>query len=74
MANQVPPTRQIIRKQAVCQLTGLSPATIDRMRVKGGFPAPIKLGVQAVGWTAESVHTWLENRPLAHHFSKSLSY
>lgn len=72
MTLQVSPTRQVIRKKAVCALTGLSPATIDRLRVKGNFPAPIKLGVQAVGWTLEAVHTWLESRPLAHHFAESL--
>ena len=72
MAHQISSARQVIRKKAVCELTGLSPATIDRMRVKGDFPAPIKLGVQAVGWTREAVHTWLESRPMAHHFVESL--
>lgn len=72
MTEQNTPARQIIRKQGVCTLTGLSPATIDRMRVRGDFPAPIRLGVQAVGWELVKVQQWLESRPLAHHFCESV--
>lgn len=62
----------VLRKRQVCQLLGISPATLDRRRVEGDFPPPIKLGEQAVGWRISSIHAWLESRPVAHHFTASL--
>ena len=48
----------------------ISVATLDRMRVRGDFPAPIKLGEQALGWTMASVQAWIDSRPVAHHYSE----
>jgi prophage regulatory protein len=64
---------KVLRKRQLCQLLGISTATLDRLRVKGEFPAPIRLGEQAVGWTMESVQGWLASRPLAHHFITAIS-
>lgn len=58
----------VLRKRELCKLLGISPATLDRQRARGDFPAPIKLGEQAVGWTMASVQAWIDSRPVAHHF------
>lgn len=69
-----PPTPfwQVLRKAQVCKMLAISTATLDRERAKGNFPAPIKLGEQAIGWTVASIQSWLESRPVAHHFVETL--
>jgi prophage regulatory protein len=56
---------RVLRKRTVCSLLGLSASTLDRMRAKGEFPAPISLtGAQAVGWLSSTVQEWLASREL----------
>lgn len=75
MANQIENTKQLVlRKSELCKLLGISPATLDRQRVRGDFPAPIELGVQARGWTMASVQAWIDSRPVAHHFIEALTF
>lgn len=62
------PAALVLRKRELCRLLGVSPATLDRQRAQGDFPAPIKLGEQAVGWTMTSVQAWIDSRPTAHRF------
>lgn len=57
----------VLRKRAVCTLLGISLAHLDRLRLRGEFPAPIKLGEQAIGWTRKSVQEWLSSRPTVTH-------
>ncbi len=63
----------VLRKRTLCKLLAISPAHLDRMRVRGEFPKPIRLGEQAVGWTAESIQEWLANRPMAQHYVEMLA-
>lgn len=63
---------QVLRKRELCKLLSISTATLDRRRVRGEFPAPIKLGEQAVGWTMASVQAWIDSRPVAQHFGESI--
>lgn len=65
---QLAPGALVVRKPRVCTLVGLSAATVDRLRARGDFPAPIKLGEQAVGWTMASIQAWIDSRPVAQHF------
>lgn len=53
---------KILRLHAVKEWTGLSRSTIYAMAQKGIFPKPIQLGARAVGWTTESIQTWIESR------------
>lgn len=62
----------VLRKREVCKLLGISLATLDRRRVQGDFPPPIKLGEQAVGWPMASVQAWIDSRPMAQHFVDSI--
>lgn len=57
----------ILRKRTVCALLGISPAHLDRLRQRGEFPAAIKLGDQAIGWTRAAVEAWLSARPTVTH-------
>ena len=55
----------VLKKRTVCSLLGLSASTLDRMRARGEFPAPISLtGAQAVGWLSDTVQEWLASREL----------
>lgn len=72
VAKQPSPGALVLRKRELCKLLGMSPATVDRMRVRGDFPAPIKLGQQAVGWTMAAIQAWLDSRPVAHHFTDAI--
>lgn len=56
------PKADIIRPRHIQQATGLHKATIWRLRRKGGFPEPIRLSDQAVGWRRSDVAAWLEAR------------
>lgn len=50
---------KILRTKAVCERIGLSRTTLWR-RVRGGeFPAPLRLGANAVGWREQVVEEWL---------------
>ena len=56
------PPIAIYRLPAVCEVTGLSKATIYRLVNKGEFPARVKLSPRCVGWRVADVDAWLEAR------------
>jgi prophage regulatory protein len=39
--------------------------TIDRWEKQGRFPKRVQLGTNSVGWYADEVNRWLEQRPAA---------
>ena len=56
----------IYRLSDVLAVTGLSKSTVYRYMAQGSFPKPIKLASEdtpasAVGWTEDSLHTWVES-------------
>ena len=51
-----------IRRPEVEARTGLSRSTIYAMMAAGAFPAPVKLGLRAVGWSEAEIAAWLNNR------------
>jgi prophage regulatory protein len=53
---------RILRTAEILQVTGVSNATIWRWIKTGSFPAPLKLGPQAVGWRESALREWLESR------------
>lgn len=57
----MPPTA-IYRLPAVCEVTGLSKATIYRLVNAGEFPARVKLSPRCVGWRVADIDAWLEAR------------
>lgn len=55
----------ILRLSGVRKQIGLSRSFIYDGVKKGTFPAPIKLGERAVGWSRASVDKWLKERVAA---------
>ena len=59
MATQIIPTTTILRRKQVEARTGLARSTIyDRVKT-GNFPAPVSIGVRAVGWVESEIEEWL---------------
>lgn len=58
---------RVIRRTQLPRMLGISLATIDRLRVKGDFPAPRRLGEQAVGFLLADIEAWLAARPSVAH-------
>jgi prophage regulatory protein len=42
--------------------TGYRRSNIYRLVNRGGFPAPIKIGVRASAWAASSVRSWITEK------------
>lgn len=54
-----------LRIKQVCELTGLSRATVYAMEKKGDFPAKKALGPRAVAWLESEIAAWMETRKTA---------
>ena len=53
---------RILKLPQVIECTALSRSSIYAYIKTKHFPAPIRLGVRAVGWEAESINQWLSDR------------
>ena len=51
--------RKVLRLPEVCQMSGLSRATIYKKISEGGFPPPLRLGSRSVGWRLADIDEWL---------------
>ena len=60
------PQIAIYRLPAVCEITGLSKATIYRLLARGEFPPRVKLSPRCVGWRVAEVDAWLAARAGVH--------
>ena len=49
------------RMRDVIRITSLSRPTLYRRIAAGRFPAPIKLGGRASGWTAQALQAWIND-------------
>lgn len=54
--------QNILRRDAVERMTGLSRSTLYAKVAAGEFPKPIKLGARAVGWLERDIAAWQEAR------------
>jgi len=54
---------EIVRRKELCQITGLSAATLWRLEREGDFPSRIHLAAKSVGWRRSEVELWLATRP-----------
>lgn len=50
------------RLPSVMARIGLSRTTIWRQVKEGTFPAPVKLGPQAVAWPSAAIDEWIEQK------------
>ena len=55
---------RVIKLPAVVDQTSLSRTTIYRLISQGTFPAPIKIGPNAVGWLQEDVSAYIIARKI----------
>lgn len=55
-------TPQIVKRPEVEAATGLSRSSLYRLAAAGQFPRPIQLGPRAVGWRADEIAAWIEQR------------
>ncbi|MDO9504780.1 AlpA family transcriptional regulator [Hydrogenophaga sp.] len=57
--------QRVMRKAHVAKTLGLSLSTLDRLRHDplSGFPAPIRLGQQAIGWLVADIESFIASRP-----------
>jgi len=53
---------EIVRKREVCEMLGVSPATLWRWTRRQDFPAPVKLGPNTVGWLVSEINDWVVAR------------
>ena len=56
---------KILRLPEVSEMTGLSRSSIFRLIETGQFPGSVRLTQRAIGWHAEDVRSWIEQRPHA---------
>ncbi|CAM5391920.1 AlpA family phage regulatory protein [Alcaligenes faecalis] len=49
------------RMKDVIRITSLSRPTLYRRIAAGRFPAPVKLGGRASGWTAQALQAWIDD-------------
>ena len=54
--------KNLLRKEKVKEVTGLSNSTLYLYIQKNKFPAPIKIGERASAWIEEEVNDWIESR------------
>ena len=53
---------KIVRLPAVKEVSGLCRSSIYEGVAAGTFPAPVKIGLRAVGWRSSDLTDWLETR------------
>jgi len=49
------------RMKDVIRITSLSRPTLYRRIAAGRFPAPVKLGGRASGWSAQALQAWIDD-------------
>lgn len=54
--------QKILRLPAVKQMTGLSRSSIYAFIQARKFPAPVPLGIKAVGWLESEISAWIADR------------
>jgi prophage regulatory protein len=50
---------EILRKPRVLAIAGIGHTTLYKAIKDGTFPAPLKLGIRAVGWRKSDIDAWL---------------
>lgn len=63
MTSTEPRPSKILRRPAVLDRTGLSNTAMKYRIAKKTFPAPVSLGLRAVGWIEADVDRWITERP-----------
>lgn len=61
---ETPPLQRdrIIRIAGVEDLVGLKKSTIYKLAQQNEFPAPVRIGARATGWSEAAVLKWVQER------------
>ena len=51
---------QIIRLETVCQMTGLSKASVYKQMKLVQFPRSVKITARATGWDEKAIVAWID--------------
>ena len=51
-----------VRIRQVCEMTGMSRASVYRKIVEGTFPKPFKLGASMSAWRVATIEAWIAER------------
>lgn len=54
---------RILTMRQVCELTSYTPQHIYRLIRAGRFPAPIRMGLNRIGFRLSQVEAWFAERP-----------
>lgn len=57
--------RQLLRREDVLAMVGLSTSTLYRLMNEGAFPRPVAVAPRRVAWRREDVVEWIGSRPRA---------
>lgn len=55
-------TDKLLKIQAVCEMTGLSPSTVSQRVADGRFPPGVKVGARSTRWSEREVAEWIAER------------
>lgn len=52
----------LLNMHAVSAQTGLSRSTLHRLRKRGAFPRPTRVGERCVRWSAAEIDQWVQDQ------------
>ncbi len=55
----------VLSPAQVAERLGIARSTLSRWRESGAFPPARRLGPNRIGWPAEDIQAWIDNRPQA---------
>ncbi len=56
---------RLLSRRRVEEVTGISRSSIYRLKERGEFPQPVRVGRTAVRWKESDIAEWIESRPKA---------
>jgi predicted DNA-binding transcriptional regulator AlpA len=56
------PEQRILRTPEAAQYLGLAKSTLEKLRLTGGGPKFIRLGIRALGYSPDDLQEWLRSR------------
>ena len=56
---------KMLTQSEIRQWLGLSESGLHKMRRRGDFPEPVRIGARAIRWPQSEVEKWLRERPRA---------
>ena len=56
---------RLLSRRRVEVVTGISRSSIYRLKERGDFPQPVRVGRTAVRWKESDIADWMESRPEA---------